>query len=250
MKNTTRSIKWFLYGLSLLALNYLVYYVGMVAYLISVFRGDFVLAAIAVVLVFPAIVLQPWFLVFSFIPGPFTPLLISVITVFVYGWLNAGGRLEKPKQFLGLKGHRILAVTAGVIVILLAVGIARYKDFPARHFGAPPYIRSEGLTLAESRYYCLGEFIDSEWLWQARLAEADLTRFVEIHRLHAIDDSALPLEFRSMPPYWWRPRITERTRFFSTSNFPVGDRGEDGLYLMAAWDPDNQMLHVWIKNNF
>ena len=170
--------------------------------------------------------------------------------MFVYGWLEAGGRLERPKLFLRLKRRRILVVVGGVILMLLTVSIARYMDFPALHSGAPPYIRTDGLALGDSRYYCLGEFIDSQCFWQARMNESDLTRFGKTHRPHEIDSSSVPPAFLSMPPYWWHPRIAERTRFFSTPDFPVHVRGEDGLYLMAAWNPEDEILHVWIKNNF
>jgi hypothetical protein len=77
MSKRTQIIKWLLYGLSLLALNYLVFYGAWLVFLLLLFRGDPILAAVPAVLVLPAILLQPWFLIFFFIPGRFAPLLLD-----------------------------------------------------------------------------------------------------------------------------------------------------------------------------
>jgi hypothetical protein len=53
-----------------------------------------------------------------------------------------------------------------------------------------------------------------------------------------------------MPPYWWHPSITERTKVLSTLSFPMDGRGSDGRHLLATWNPDDQVLYVWIKDNF
>ena len=62
-------IKWLLYGLSLLAINYLALYGAVLVLMLSFFRGDLILAAVPAVLILPAILSQPWSLLFLFIPA-------------------------------------------------------------------------------------------------------------------------------------------------------------------------------------
>jgi hypothetical protein len=130
------------------------------------------------------------------------------------------------------------------------VAVARYMDFPALNHGLPPSVEFLGLNVTDSRYYCLGQFIDSAWLWQARVPESELARLAERFNFRPVDRSDVPDQFRRMPPYWWRPSITERTRVLSTPTFPLDERGPDGWHALATWNPDDQVLHVWIKDNF
>ena len=116
--------------------------------------------------------------------------------------------------------------------------------------GLPPSVQFLRLNVTDSRYYCLGEFIDSAWLWQARVPESELDRLAERFKLRPVDRSEIPDQFRSMPRYWWHPSVTEGTRVLSTPSFPLDERGPDGWHALATWNPDDQVLHVWIKNNF
>ena len=104
--------------------------------------------------------------------------------------------------------------------------------------------------MTDSRYYCLGQFVDSEWLWQARVPEAELTRLSDRLELGPLDFNQLPNEFRSGPPYWWHPSITDQTKILSTPSFPIDSRGPDGRHAVATWNADDQVLSVWIKDNF
>jgi len=253
MTNRMRIIKAIFYLLALFGVNILVSLAVTLAFILFLFRGDPILAAVPALLALPGILLQPWFLVFFFVPiGNFiAPLLTTVITVFVYGWLNSQGNLERPKAFLlRFKRRRVLAVAGALVLLAVTVLIGRYMDFPALNHGVPPSVTSLRLNVSDSRYYCLGQFIDSAWVWQARVTESELARLEGRFELHPINGSEIPEEFRSMPPYWWRPSITERTRVLSTPSFPMHERGPDGWHALATWDPEDQVLHVWIKDNF
>src|SRR6266478_2558953 len=102
MPNRTQVIKGIIYMLGLLGINVLVSLAAMLAFVLFLFRSDPILAAVPAVFALPAIVLQPWFLVFILLPGGMmvAPVLTTIITIFVYGWLNSNGTLERPKRFL------------------------------------------------------------------------------------------------------------------------------------------------------
>lgn len=253
MPNRAQVIKWIIYVLGLLGINVLVKVAAMVAFLLFLFRNDPILAAVPAVLAMPAIVLQPWWFLVFFVPGGMTiaPLLTTIITIAVYWWLNSIGLLERPKRLLStFRKRKVLVTAGGVVLIAVFVVVARYVDFPALNRGLPPSIEFLGLKVTDSRCYCLGQFIDSQWLWQARVPESELARLAERFELRPVDRNDIPDTFRSMVPYWWRPSITDRTRVLSTPAFPVEERGPDGWHALATWNPDNQLLHVWIKDNF
>jgi hypothetical protein len=244
--------KPFLYILGILGINLAVSFAAM-AFMLSLFIGDPILAAVPAALALPPILLQPWFLAFLFVPGGLylSPFLTTTITVLVYGSLNRSGMLERPKLALSrFKSRKTFAVVGGFVLLAFAVASARYVDFPSLHQGMPPSVGVLGLNVTDSRYYCLGSFIDSEWLWQARVPESDLTRIASEFDLRNVEGNQIPGAFLRMPPYWWRPQITHRTRVLSTPSFPIDDRGSDGWHALATWNPDDQVLYVWIKNNF
>lgn len=254
MPTRKQVIRTILYGLGLLGVNFLVTFASMLAFVLFLFRDDPILAAVPGALALPAILLQPWFLVFFFfVPRGMiiAPFLTTALTLFVYIWLDSHGRLERPKQFLlRFKTRRTFAIAGGFLVLAIAVSAARYVDFPAARHGTPPSIHMSDLTLTDSRYYCMGQFIDSEWLWQARVSESEVSRLSEHCDLHPIDRNEVPDEFRRMAPYWWHSAITETTIVLSTPSFPTHERGPDGLHALATWNPDDQVLQVWIKDNF
>ena len=254
LPNTTQVIKRIMFVLGLTGFNILVSLAAILAVTLMLFRRDLVLACVPAVLALPGIVLQPWFLVFFvFMPiGSYVaPLATTVITIIVYGWLNSGGMLERPKRFLlRFKTWRWGAVAGGVVFLAVSMAIARYVDLPPLNRGLPPSVQSIGLNVIDSRYYCLGQFIDSEWVWQAHAGESELTRLVESFGLHPIEPGEIPDQFHHKPPYWWHPAITEETRILSTPNFPLRERGPDGWHALVTWNPDDQLLHVWIKDNF
>jgi hypothetical protein len=68
--------------------------------------------------------------------------------------------------------------------------------------------------------------------------------------MHRIPVDHVAPAFRVMPPYWWRPVISERTRVLASTDFPMEGRGPDGWHALAIWNPEDQVLHMWIKDNF
>src|SRR5262245_2023276 len=240
-------------GLGVLAINIVVAFAAIFSFVIFLFRDDPILASLPLILVIPAVLLQPWFAAFFFLPlGPiFAPILTTVVTMIVYGTMNNWGTLDRPKQFLAkLKTRKTLIVAGVLLLFVAAVAFARLVDFPPLRHGLPPSVHVPELQLSHSRYFCLGEFMDSEWLWQARVTESEIDVLAKELGLQPLDQSAVPEAFRNGAPYWWQPVINERTKFLSTPDFPVDGRGPDGWHGLASWNPDDQLLHMWIKSNF
>ncbi len=106
------------------------------------------------------------------------------------------------------------------------------------------------LELGDCRYYCIRSFLDSEYLWQVEVSEHDLDLLADKLQMHAIAKSEVGKEFWDMPPYWWRPDISGKIRVMVTANFPMTARGSDGRHFLAIWNPEDEILHMWIKDNF
>ena len=227
------------------------------AFFFFLFKGDPILAAVPAVLAAPAILVQPWFVLFVLLPGSplLAPLCTTVVSVPLYVFLDRRGGLDRAKIALGrLMNRRGFMIVGGIIVGAVALGFARYVDFPALHRGLPPTLqhplKDTNLTLANPRYYCLGSFIDSEWLWQARISERDLSLLGNKLNTHPVAANRIGDAFWSMPPCWWRPTFSERVRVFATVDFPIDGRGPDGWHALATWSPEDGVLHMWIKDNF
>ena len=181
--------------IALLGVNSVVGGLSVAALLLLLFRGDPVLAAVPVVVALPVILAQPWFvLFFCCLPGGplLAPVLTTAVSIVLYAILDRRGRLDPAKRVLArLRNRRTATVIVGVLPCMAAIGFARYVDFPALRHGIPGTLQCSvkdlDLTIHGSRYYCLGAFIDSEWLWQARLPEQDLDVLAGALRLHPID---------------------------------------------------------------
>ena len=245
------------HSIVILGLNVIGGLLALSAFWLFLLRGDPYLAAVPAVFAAPVIVLQPWFVVFFFLPyGPFlAPFLTTAVTVPLYLYLHRKGKLDRPKLALARLGWRKALLVFGAVASLdAAYGVSRYVDFPALHKGVPSVlqypIEKLKLSPAKPRYYGLGGFIDSEWLWQAGLSESDMDHLADELGMHTVDHSRIPDAFRRMPPFWWHPVITDRTMILSTMDFPVQERGSDGRHAFGTWSPDDQVLHMWIKDNF
>src|SRR5689334_108154 len=192
--------KSLIYILGLFAINVAVTFAAALAFMLFLFRDDPLLAAVPAVLAAPAILLQPWFVAFALIPVKgflLTPFLTTLVTFFVYRSLNESGLLDGPKAFLSrLKNRKTFAMVSGFVLLAVAVMVARQVDFPALHRGLPPSVHAAGLNVTDSRYYCLGSFIDSEWLWQARVQESDLASLANKFGLQPVDSNQVPDVFR------------------------------------------------------
>jgi hypothetical protein len=246
-----------LQSLTVLAVNIALGGLALASFFLFLFRGDPILAAVPAILALPGIILQPWFIAFFFLPGGplLAPFLTTAVSVPVYLVLDRKGKLERAKLVLDrIKNRRAVVVSCVIVVLLGLVGFARYVDFPSMRKGVPGTLqystKDMDLTLGNPRYYCLGSFIDSEWLWQARLPEKDVDALASNMRMHPIEPDHISDHCRSMPPYWWHPVISEKVRAFATTNFPMEGRGSDGWHALATWNPENKILHMWIKDNF
>lgn len=242
-----------------LGFNIVVQLLVLLAFILYIFRNDLVLAVIPLIIALPGIVLQSWLILFSLIPGPgylLSPVLTTAVTVPIYSFLDRKGKLVRLKNVLARlkKGHTRTAI-ASIFVIFLGVGFARYIAFPPFNNGIPSSmlahsIKGLDLKLVSPRYYCLGAFLDSEWLWQVQLSETDLNKLVDTLNLHLLDPDKIGKGFQSKPPYWWHPVVSHKTHALATANFPMEGRGRDGWHALATWNPDDELLHMWIKDNF
>ena len=244
-------------SLALLGVNLVVGFLAGLGFVLFITKGDPILAAVPVVLALPGILLQPWFVVFFLLPAGLllAPFLTTAVTVLVCVLLDRKGRLGWAKQMLARLKTRKTYVIAGVAIIcVLGIGFARYVDFPAMNRGLPRTLQYAAqdmdLNLGNPRYYCLGSFIDSEWLWQAGIREEDLDRLAEKLSMHPAPLEAIGDQYQAMPPYWWQPVISAQVRVLATTNFPADGRGPDGWHALATWNPEDEVLHMWIKDNF
>ncbi len=243
--------------LAILGINLWVGFLATVAFMLFIIKGDPILAAVPAVLALPGILLQPWFVLFFLIPmGPFlAPFLTTCVSAPIYVLLDRSGKLNRAKLFYArLNIRKTNIITGSVVLCLLAVGYARYVDFPALHQGIPKTIRYSlkeiDFKYDNSRYYCVFEFLDSEWLWQAKISEEELNRLADKLRMSEIPSEQIGAQYKNMPPYWWRPVISDQVHMLATDNFSMENRGPDGWHFLATWNPEDEILHMWIKDNF
>ena len=248
--------KLLLFTLGVLLYNVAIGFLAFVAVFFGLMGGQPILLIVSVLLALPGLLLQPWFILFFDRPGNFWfyPLYVTAITVPVYALLNRYGAFEGSKRWWARLNHRKVGVyTLGGLVLALGLGYGSWVDFPPLHRGVLPELQVPGkpfpIPVSNSRYYCLGEFMDSEWLWQARMSGDGVERFAKMEGLQPLRQDKIGRSFYHMPPYWWRPVITDKTKVLSTPAFPMDGRGDDGCHVLAAWNPDDQVIHVWIKVN-
>jgi len=241
----------------ILAVNIALGGLALASSFLFLFRGDPILAAAPAILALPIIILQPWFIAFFLLPGGplLAPLLTTAVSVPVYVVLERKGKLERAKLLLTrLKTRQALLVSSAIVALLVLVGFSRYVDFPSIHKGIPGTlqysIKDMDINVGAPRYYCLGAFMDSEWLWQACLPEQDVDALTSKLSMHPIAIDQISDQYQNMPPYWWRPVISDQVRAFATTHFQMDGRGSDGWHALATWNPENEVLHMWIKDNF
>ncbi|MDZ7615909.1 MAG: hypothetical protein U1E05_02830, partial [Patescibacteria group bacterium] len=185
--------KRILQSIAILGVNIVVGGLAVAAFFLFLFRGDPILASVPGVVALPAILAQPWFTLFFFLPGGplLAPVLTTAVSIPLYAILDRKGKLDRAKLVLArLNNRRTVAVIAGALICLTVIGFARYVDFPALRHGFPGTlqysIKDLILTIHDSRYYCLGAFIDSEWLWQISLPEQDVNILADKLGMHSI----------------------------------------------------------------
>ena len=251
--------KWLAGSLLVLGVNFVVLGLVGTAFFVLATRWDFVLAAIPAIVALPAILLQPWMVLFLLFPIPgmwmFTPVWTTAVTIPVYAWLDRAGRFERAKRVLfHLPGRKLARLGVAALLCGSALGYFRYIDFPALRHGVPRTlqyaVKGLDVVFGNPQHYRLGAFIDAEWLVRARLAGPDLDRLAGKLGLRPMDGKQIDPAFFNMPPYWWHPVVSGPTRVLATAGFPKTGRGADGWHALAVWNPDDQLLYLWIKDNF
>lgn len=235
--------------------NYAVYASATIAVWLFATRDDFILAAVPGSIAFLGILLQPWFLFFIQLPAV-GPLLSTAISVMFYRWLDRKGYLDPIKLFLSrLKWQSMSMMFLSLIGLGFVVFHLRMIDFPALHHHTPismrGYFDRHQITPDKSRLYNMGSFMDEEWLWSAQLPVEEMEMFAEAFQLVEVNNfDDVPIQFFDMPPYWWRPQLGSSVTIYSTPDFPLEQRGRDGLYLLILYDEKSEELYAWIKDNF
>ncbi len=128
-------------SLVILGVNIVTGGLGGLAFLLFLFRGDPILAAVPAVLALPAVLLQPWSIAFAFLPdgAVLAPPLTTAVSVPLYLFLDRRGKLERAKQSLRrLKTKRTLAL-AGFVVAATA-----------RRAGGQPFLEHAAVLVAAS----------------------------------------------------------------------------------------------------
>lgn len=242
--------------IALMIINVLVGRLCEAAFLSFISKGDIATTTVLAMLALPGIIAQPWFVFLFFLPhGPvLAPLLTTAITVPLYLLLDHKRKLDGLKHILrGIKRGKGAILVGSTGLCLLAIVFARRVDFPALHAGTPATLSqriSPDLAVGNCRYYCLGSFVDAAWLWRATIPKEDMRLLAKQLNMNAIPATNVGVAYRHMPPYWWRPVISSQTTAWATTNFPVECRGPDGWHALATWNPDNNVVHLWIKDNF
>lgn len=202
------------------------------------------------------VLVQPWLIPFFFLPFGFlvAPFVGTFVTVIIYRRLDAKGHLLWLRKFLE-KIHlkHIMAGFAGVVLLGGMLFYCGYVDFPSMNRTVPLVVKGlvENLEqqVSESHFYFLNGFIDSEYIWQARIPVQTWDSIRSQLNLMPVDLKKIPVEFINMSPHWWRFYLSNGMEAYSTANFPAG-RGGDGLHVFAVWDPNQQIVRMWFKDNF
>ena len=169
----------------------------------------------------------------------------------VYRQLDRRRKLESVKAFIAR--WRPMALKALVVLVVLGGGVvySRYVDVPSLNRGVPErlkwHIKDLDGKFSQSRYYFIQSFIDSEYLWQARVVPQKIDEIMTA--LELSKTSEIPAEFYIKPPKWW-PAPAAEVIAYSSRNFPSRTRGGDGWHAFAVYDPQDERLSVWIKDNF
>jgi len=237
--------------------NLLIGYLARLSFEFLIFSGDPILASAPMILALPGILLQPWFVPFFFLPyGPVIAWIpTSAVTMAIYAFCYQKGKLIRVNAFLAKARKARLIWTAGIIAIAaLVISASRYYDFPALHRSLPESLKRQtkdmNLNLSNPRYFCLGQFLDSEWLCRASISEQELQLLVDRLKMHSISLKEVSPEYWCMRPYWWQPKKSDRIRILVTPEFSMNDRGPDGWHAIATWNKDDRVVYIWIKDNF
>jgi hypothetical protein len=233
-----------------------------VSLVIAIFKGDLLMAAVPGVVAAIGVLLQPWFLLFFYLPyglSWFSPVFATAITIPIYRSLDRLGTFDRLKPWLNRwQPWQIVRMVA--ITLLAGAGLiyARYRDFPAINHGLPEPVaaelKSSQIPLQNSNLYTVSDFFDSEYLWQARLTPQEFEKFKAAlskeTKVESLARDRITPAFLQHPPYWWNPELTAKGEVYGSPGFPIKGYGHDsaGLSALLLWIPERQTVYLWLKN--
>jgi hypothetical protein len=106
---------------------------------------------------------------------------------------------------------------------------------------------------AQDSYFCelfTLSVADRYYLCKLTLPEAELPALVSGLNMKPLERKQTPSFFLWIAPEWWDPQISRETQVFSTIDFPMMERGADGIHCLALWEPKQSALYLWYKSNF
>ena len=96
----------------------------------------------------------------------------------------------------------------------------------------------------------LGGFIDTAYSWRVPVPRERLGQVVRTSQLATFSASSVPDDFwTAFRPGWEPPRRAD-ARFYATPDFPLGERGSDGDFLLGMYEENSQLFYVYMKANF
>jgi hypothetical protein len=108
-------------------------------------------------------------------------------------------------------------------------------------------VSAVGAHRSEVRVYCLGDFLDVEYIAQMPVKAKELNRIVSClegfrdgESVREIPVTEVGTEFRELFPWWWRPSLRGNVKFYAA----------DANYLLVMHDADSDQLYVRYWFNF
>ncbi len=168
-------------------------------------------------------------------------LLVGIVFV-------AKGQIQK-RRFLVCTG-------LGLVVqafFALGMGFAAWMMFgvgPVYFSHNYPYELAEMARAMNADVYCLGRFIDEEYVCKINISHEQFDRLATTQAYASVPKALVTTEFWSAFPNYLRPRRTQNFQFRATPGFPATGRSPDGEYTYLAYDANRELLYVWHKFNF
>jgi hypothetical protein len=108
-------------------------------------------------------------------------------------------------------------------------------------------VSAVGAPRSEVRVYCLGNFLDAEYIAQLPVKTEELDRilsclegFRDGESVREISATVVGRGFRDLFPWWWRPSLRGNVKFYAA----------DGNDFLVMHDADNDQLYVRYWFNF
>lgn len=224
---------------------------------LNLFRGERLIALGFLGPSLLGLLLQPWSLIFFVLlkGHDLVIVLTTAVTIVLYLVLEESNLVKfLARRLSRLKKPGCAAIIGFPIVLFMVLGVIRHYDWVGGDRTVPVPLKmmtdSGALNFGDPRAYCIHSFIDSEYLFRANLTEKDLTKLASQLEMVPMPARDLDATFKKMPPFWWDPVPNDRVRAFTTKDFPVTGKGGEGFHVLATWDPENEMLHMWMIFNF